>query len=215
MIIKLNREERKSLDDRMIAFYFLILKYIQTFQERHDNNKEAAFYSDRFSLKNFLQEFNVIRNLKKDIKNTEKEERNIIKLVRILEKEEFSVHKIDNIAAELKDKGISKINAISMISKICFLEKPETTFIYDRFVKRSIGFNNTPVPYKDFYNQVANVTNKNAFKNYMEEIENDLIDKLQLIEKWTGYTNEVTDIRKMRIFDTYLMFLGQNEKCII
>ncbi len=208
MIKKLDKKDLELLQDRILANHFSNIKYIQAFGKREENADHFLYY-DRFSLKTFLQEFNVIRNITKDEKDIDIESRNLVRLRVILKGMAFRPTEIDDVAAKLKVEKISKVNAVSMISKIFFLGNPEKVFIYDSLVKTSIGFKKTSqVTYNQFYDRIVKLTAEHDFKEYILEIKKPLNKKLETIEKWAGYINENEEVRRMRITDTYLFFLG-------
>jgi hypothetical protein len=206
-IKKLNANELGLLTDRILAIHFSILKYMEAFR-KIEVDRERFLYTDSFSLKNFLQQFNVIRHIKKDEKNIENSNRNLIRLANVLSKSKYTYDNVDKIALVLERKTISRVNAISMTSKILFLANPQEIFIYDRFVKKSIGFKNEKVNYNQFYERIFKITSDRLFQEYILEIENILEEKLRLIENWANYKNGCVAIRRMRLTDSYLMFLG-------
>lgn len=212
MIIELNKAEHHQLTDRLLANHFSDLKFIQTYQKRN-SNKQLYLFDHRFCLKIFLLEFNIIRHVTKDEKNTLFENTNIFKLSSLMDSCSYSPDDIDKFARKIQDKKISPKNPVSLTSKLFFLGNPKQVFIYDSLVRTAIGLKHGKVSYARFYDRINEIILKRDFQSYVSAIEDELNSKLTDIETWSGFLH-AKKIRKMRIIDRYLMFIGSKNKSL-
>jgi hypothetical protein len=207
MVNRLSPTELHQLQDNILANHFSDIKYIQAFNNRHIDY-ERFLFNDRFCLKNFLQEFNIIRHVCKDADGVESEARNIVRLSNRLKEVSFQPEEIDEFAKSLKHDGISKVNPVSLSSKMFFLGNPERIYIYDSLVRTAIGLKNISVTYSNFLDRIETIVLNPSMQAYIDEIERSLTQRLILLESWTGIGN-ASQIRRMRLVDRYLMFLGE------
>lgn len=205
---ELDESELQELSDRILAGYYSDLKFIQALKKRKGNKEYYIFY-DRFCLKNFVQEYNVIRNISKDAKGVSIKEKNLYKLSALLKAGIYRSSKVDGFAAGLRPLDISKVNPVSLTSKLFFLGNPKQIFIYDSLVKKATCFDQPKVGvYTSFYKHITSIVKMPEFKKHIDFLERRLKTKLAQIESWCGYEIDVEKIRRMRITDKYLMFLG-------
>jgi hypothetical protein len=182
-----------------LSNYHSDLTYIQKFQEFIKKGKlEGYAIKGNSSLYTFLSEFQIIRNIKQG---------KVPEVLPIIYKfcKGKSHCSVDELAKDLKDKGITHGTATSLASKILFLNNPTQILPSDRWVKKALKRKGTSY---DGY-----IIDLDNYKKINEKLINRCMQLIKpfalIIEKDFADIDNIDVIRENRFIDKLLWASGK------
>ena len=199
---------------QVLAYYFMDLKYIQTFQMfKNENNQiiRKKYIDDDFGFNSFLKEFKVIRNVRSGM--SESLLNHTYNWISLNNKND-----VDGFKIELQNNEITTRNYImtSLCSKILFLNNPTEIMPFDINVRTAICYNKDKDNIYDVFSQKIN----EYYEQYSTIIDNfitSLIDDMTRIEtifidRYNDTHLNFPEIRNKRIIDKLLWTVGKNKE---
>lgn len=199
---------------QVLAYYFMDLKYIQTFQMfKNENNQliRTKYLDVDFGFNSFLKEFKVIRNVRSGM--SESLLNHTYNWVSLNNKND-----VDGFKIELQNYEITTRNYImtSLCSKILFLNNPTEIMPFDINVRTAICYYKDNDNVYDVFSQKINEYN-NQYSTIIDNFITSLTDDMKRIENiFIGRYNDThlnfSEIRNKRIIDKLLWTVGKNKE---
>ena len=194
-----------------LATYYTDLAYIQNFQwYKKNDTRSEGFAANPIAEKpdgmfyKFLVEYGVMRNVNtKDNPHPS----NLILDYTVERLNDDNDLLVDELAKELLHEKFTRGLAISLASKILFLNNPSVVFPFDSRAKKALGIENCDT-YADFFKEVE-IGRKNKDRIYFMNVALKEIKRYVADIELNFPLNDIETIRKNRFIDKVLWVEGR------
>jgi hypothetical protein len=189
----------------LISHYSSDLTYIVNFQKCKNGQISTSDFAQNNpgSFKSFIIEFSVNRNVEKN--KTEELLQTTLEWVK-----SSTPNDVDGFAQHLKNKGLTHgKTALSLASKLLFLNDPWGVIPLDRYAKKAVGMKTSVHTYSDYSDRVNNFK-KHENRTLFESLDSINHDILNIEKHFLNEIKDISTIRYNRLLDKLLWVIGKD-----